>query len=265
MKTVLTIAGSDSIGGAGIEADIKTITMHNTYAMAAVTALTAQNTTGVQEILNVPAEFLEKELNSIFTDITPDAIKIGMVSCGESIEVVSKKLRFYKAKNIVVDPVMVSTSGCKLFDIEQIDVLEKELFSIATVITPNLFESEILSGREISSLEDLILVAKELATKYDCNVLCKGGHLVNSSDDVLCLKNTSECTVLKSSKINNSNTHGTGCTLSSAIASNLALGKSLLESIKNAKSYVHSAIASMLKLGKGTGPINHMACLDFFK
>lgn len=263
MKTVLAIAGSDSIGGAGIQADIKTITMHGVYATTAITAITAQNTLSVYDVLEVPEKFLKKQLDSIFTDVYPDAIKIGMVSSEKLIEVIAQCLEFYKAKNIVVDPVMVSSTGCKLFSGKYTDILSKKLFSISTIVTPNLFEAEIISGEKITNLQDSIKVSKKISTTYDCNVLCKGGHFKDSSNDVLCLKDERDCVVLKNNKINNKNTHGTGCTLSSAIASNLALGKNLLESVEDAKKYVYTSLSDMLKLGKGIGPINHMACKEF--
>lgn len=263
MKTVLTIAGSDSIGGAGIQADIKTITMHGVYATTAITAVTAQNTIGVQDILEVPPYLLKKQLDSIFTDIYPDAVKIGMVSSENLIEVIAESLKFYKAKNIVVDPVMVSGTGCKLFSGKYSEVLAKKLFSISNLVTPNLFEAEVISGEKIFNLIDLIKVSKKISAKYNCNVLCKGGHFEDNSNDVLFLKSNNDCIILESKKINNENTHGTGCTLSSAIASNLALGNDLIKSVKNAKKYVYTSISSMLNLGNRVGPINHMFCKEF--
>ena len=252
MKTVLTIAGSDSIGGAGIQADIKTITMHGVYATTAITAVTAQNTIGVQDILEVPPYLLKKQLDSIFTDIYPDAVKIGMVSSENLIEVIAESLKFYKAKNIVVDPVMVSGTGCKLFSGKYSEALAKKLFSISNLVTPNLFEAEVISGEKIFNLSDLIKVSKKIC-----------GHFEDNSNDVLFLKNNNDCIILKSEKINNKNTHGTGCTLSSAIASNLALGNDLIKSVKNAKKYVYTSISSMLNIGNGVGPINHMFCKEF--
>ena len=263
MKTVLTIAGSDSIGGAGIQADIKTITMHGIYATTAITAITAQNTIGVQDILEISPYLLKEQLDSIFTDIYPDAVKIGMVSSKNLIEVIAESLKFYKAKNIVVDPVMVSGTGCKLFSGDYSEILAKKLFPISNLVTPNLFEAEVISGEKIFNLSDLIKVSKKISATYDCNVLCKGGHFEDNSNDVLFLKNKNDSIILKSEKINNKNTHGTGCTLSSSIASNLALGNDLIKSVKNAKKYVYTSISSMLNIGNGVGPIDHMFCREF--
>ena len=263
LKTVLTIAGSDSIGGAGIQADIKTITMHGVYATTAITAITAQNTIGVQDILEISPYLLKEQLDSIFTDIYPDAVKIGMVSSKNLIEVIAESLKFYKAKNIVVDPVMVSGTGCKLFSGDYSEILAKKLFPISNLVTPNLFEAEVISGEKIFNLSDLIKVSKKISATYDCNVLCKGGHFEDNSNDVLFLKNKNDSIILKSEKINNKNTHGTGCTLSSSIASNLALGNDLIKSVKNAKKYVYTSISSMLNIGNGVGPIDHMFCKEF--
>lgn len=263
LKTVLTIAGSDSIGGAGIQADIKTITMHGVYATTAITAITAQNTIGVQDILEISPYLLKEQLDSIFTDIYPDAVKIGMVSSENLIEVIAESLKFYKAKNIVVDPVMVSGTGCKLFSGDYSEILAKKLFPISNLVTPNLFEAEVISGEKIFNLSDLIKVSKKISATYDCNILCKGGHFEDNSNDVLFLKNNNDCIILESKKINNENTHGTGCTLSSSIASNLALGNDLIKSVKNAKKYVYTSISSMLNIGNGVGPIDHMFCKEF--
>ena len=185
MKTAITIAGSDSSGGAGIQADIKTMITNGVYAMSAITALTAQNTTGVTSILNATPEFLGQELDSIFTDIYPDAVKIGMVSDKELIKVIAAKLRQYEAKNIVVDPVMVATSGAKLISDDAADILKEELFPLASVLTPNIPEAEELIGRKITSAEEMIDAAKEISEKYHCAVLCKGGHNLNDANDLL--------------------------------------------------------------------------------
>ena len=185
MKTAITIAGSDSSGGAGIQADIKTMITNGVYAMSAITALTAQNTTGVTSILNATPEFLGQELDSIFTDIYPDAVKIGMVSDKELIKVIAAKLRQYEAKNIVVDPVMVATSGAKLISDDAADTLKEELFPLASVLTPNIPEAEELIGRKITSAEEMIDAAKEISEKYHCAVLCKGGHNLNDANDLL--------------------------------------------------------------------------------
>lgn len=262
MKTVLIIAGSDSIGGAGLQADIKTCTMHGVYAMTAITVLTAQNTRGVQSVLNVTPDFLNKQLDSVFTDIFPDAIKIGMVPSSDLIEVIAERLKFYNAKNIVVDPVMVCTSGYKVFSEPQVKSLTELLFPISEVVTPNLFEAKVLSQKKITCKSEMIQAAKEISSEFNCSVFLKGGHSESNADDLLYQKND-KYEILESEKINNPNTHGTGCSLSSAIASNLAKGKNLLESVKNAKHYVHQAIASKLDLGHNNGPIDHMTCKEF--
>ena len=255
MKTALTIAGSDSSGGAGIQADIKTMTANGVYAMSAITALTAQNTLGVKSIMEVTPEFLEEQLDCIFTDIYPDAIKTGMVSSKILIEMIGKKLREYRAGNIVIDPVMVATSGAKLISDNAIETMKKELFPMATVITPNIPEEEVLSGISIKSEEDMVQAAKIIYETYGCAVLCKGGHQVNNANDLLYQKGTYRWFYGK--RIENPNTHGTGCTLSSAIASNLAKGHSLEQSVENAKEYISGALSAMLDLGKGSGPMNH--------
>lgn len=256
MYTALTIAGSDSSGGAGIQADIKTMTTNGVYAMSAITALTAQNTTGVTDIMEVTPKFLEEEIDSIFTDIRPDAIKTGMVSSSELIEVIADKLTEYKAENIVVDPVMVATSGARLISEEAIDTLKQRLLPLATVITPNIPEAEVLSEMEIKSEEDMEKAAKVICEKFGCGVLLKGGHQLNDANDLLWQKDA-EPVWFHGKRINNPNTHGTGCTLSSAIASNLAKGYDLQTAVKYAKNYISGALAAMLDLGKGSGPMNH--------
>ena len=256
MYTALTIAGSDSSGGAGIQADIKTMTTNGVYAMSAITALTAQNTTGVTDIMEVTPKFLEEEIDSIFTDIRPDAIKTGMVSSSELIEVIADKLTEYKAENIVVDPVMVATSGARLISEEAIDTLKQRLLPLAIVITPNIPEAEVLSEMEIKSEEDMEKAAKVICEKFGCGVLLKGGHQLNDANDLLWQKDA-EPVWFHGKRINNPNTHGTGCTLSSAIASNLAKGYDLQTAVKYAKNYISGALAAMLDLGKGSGPMNH--------
>ena len=255
MKKVLTIAGSDCSGGAGIQADIKTITAHKMYAMSAITALTAQNTTGVYGIFEATPEFVGQQLDCIFEDIRPDAVKIGMVSNIEIIEVIADKLKKYDAENIVVDPVMVSTSGSKLLSDNAIDALKTHLFSIATVITPNIPEAEVLTGFAIQTKEDMLKAAEEIAKLTSGSVLVKGGHLEGCADDLLFTKGSAQW--FEGPKIDNPNTHGTGCTLSSAIACNLAAGHDLAESIKKAKEYITGALKANLKLGRGRGPLNH--------
>ncbi len=255
MKKVLTIAGSDSSGGAGIQADIKTITVHGHYAMSVITALTAQNTTGVFAIENASTSFIEAQIDAVFSDIFPDAVKIGMVSNAEIIEIIVKKLKQYGAKNIVVDPVMVSTSECKLLSSDAENALIEKLLPIGTIITPNIPEAEILCKKSIKNEEDMESAAKEIFNKTKTAVLVKGGHLVNDACDFLYDGN--EGTWFKSERILNENTHGTGCTLSSAIASNLAKGLSIKDSINDAKNYLTGALKAKLNLGKGSGPLHH--------
>lgn len=255
IKKVLTIAGSDSSGGAGIQADIKTITAHGMYAMSAITALTAQNTMGVSGIYEVTPEFTAAQLDSIFTDIFPDSVKIGMVSSGKIIEAIVDRLKYYGAKNIVVDPVMVSTSGCRLISEEAMDALTKKLIPIADIITPNIMEAAELCGFEIRNEDDMCAAAEKISGWYGGGILIKGGHLVNDATDLLYLNGKKKW--FSSERINNPNTHGTGCTLSSAIACNLADGRTVEESIENAKRYLTGALRAMLDLGKGSGPLEH--------
>ena len=255
MRTAVTIAGSDSSGGAGIQADIKTMMANGVYAMSAITALTAQNTTGVTGILNATPECLEQELDCIFTDIFPDAVKIGMVSEKELICVIAEKLKHYQAKNIVVDPVMVATSGARLISEDAIDTLKQKLFPLATVLTPNIPEAEVLTGMKIKSAEDMIKAAEQISKEYDCAVLCKGGHQLNDANDLLFANGSYHW--FKGKRIDNPNTHGTGCTLSSAIASNLAKGYDLQTAVERAKEYISGALAAMLDLGAGSGPMDH--------
>lgn len=255
MRTALTIAGSDSSGGAGIQADIKTMISNGVYAMSAITALTAQNTTGVTGIMEVTTDFLAEQLDNIFTDIYPDAVKIGMVSSSELIITISDKLREYVAKNIVVDPVMVATSGSKLISDEAILILKEKLLPMACVITPNIPETEVLAEMEVKSEKDMIAAAKKISDEYHCAVLCKGGHQLNDANDLLYRDGSYQW--FHGKRINNPNTHGTGCTLSSAIASNLAKGYQLESSVERAKEYISGALAAMLDLGKGSGPMNH--------
>ena len=256
MKTALTIAGSDSSGGAGIQADIKTMTANGVYAMSALTALTAQNTTGVYGILESTPEFLASQLDCIFTDIFPDAVKTGMVSSTGLIEVIADKLKQYKAQNIVVDPVMVATSGSRLISQEAVDALKELLLPLATVLTPNIPEAEVLSGLTISGPADMEKAAQAIGEAYGCAVLCKGGHDLNDANDLLWRDGT--CKWFHGRRIHNPNTHGTGCTLSSAIASNLAKGYDLDTAVERAKAYLSGALAAMLDLGAGQGPMDHL-------
>lgn len=256
MKKILTIAGSDCSGGAGIQADIKTITAHKMYAMSAITALTAQNTTGVYGVLEATPEFVGNQIDCIFNDIIPDAVKVGMVSNIEIIKIIADKLIEYKAQNIVVDPVMIATSGSKLLSDDAIDTLKTKLLPIAALITPNIPEAETLCGFSIETNEDMLKAAILISKTINQNVLIKGGHLTDSADDLLYTDNKPYW--FSSPKVDNPNTHGTGCTLSSAIACNLALGYTLQESIKNAKAYITGSLKDGLDLGKGSGPLNHM-------
>lgn len=256
MKTALTIAGSDSSGGAGIQADIKTMTANGVYATSAITALTAQNTTGVYGILESTPEFLANQLDCIFTDIFPDAVKTGMVSSTALIAVIADKLRQYGARNIVVDPVMVATSGARLISEEAVDALKEKLLPLATLLTPNIPEAEVLSGMTISDPAGMEQAARAISEQYGCAVLCKGGHQISDADDLLWREGAGVW--FRGRRIQNSNTHGTGCTLSSAIASNLAKGYDLDQSVRRAKDYISGALAAMLDLGHGSGPMDHM-------
>ena len=255
MKTALTIAGSDCSGGAGIQADLKTMTMNGVFAMSAITALTAQNTTGVRAIQEATPDFLQQQLDAIFEDISPDAVKIGMVASSELIRVIADRLRYYDAKNVVVDPVMVATSGSALMKTDAIQTLIDELLPIAALVTPNIPEGEILSGLTIEREEDMAAAAKRIGDTYHCPVLLKGGHNINDANDLLYANG--ELVWFEGKRINNPNTHGTGCTLSSAIAANLAKGFTLAESVQRAKDYISGALAAMLDLGQGSGPMNH--------
>lgn len=256
MKKTLSIAGSDCSGGAGIQADIKTMTMHGVFAMSVITAITAQNTLGVTAIQDISNEVIEKQLDAVFTDIFPDAVKIGMVSNSEIIHIIADKLKQYKAKNIVLDPVMVSTSGSKLINQDAIDALVSELMPLADIITPNIFEAEILSGMKITNIDEMLKAGQIIFEKSKTNILVKGGHLKGDKADILI--SDKGIFFYVSQSIDNPNTHGTGCTLSSSIASNLALGKDMREAVKEAKNYVTGAIEDKLNLGKGAGPLNHM-------
>ena len=255
MKKVLTIAGSDSGGGAGIQADIKTMTMNGVYAMSAITALTAQNTLGVTGIFETTPEFLGMQLDSIFTDLRPDAVKIGMVSSTPLIGIIAEKLKYYDAENIVVDPVMVATSGAKLISEDAVDALTGDLFPLDSVLTPNIPEAEVLCGHSIGDAGEMELAAGEIGEKFGSAVLIKGGHTVNDANDLLYSDGTVRWFMGK--RIDNPNTHGTGCTLSSAIASNIAKGFSLEESVERAKEYISGALSAMLDLGGGSGPMAH--------
>ena len=255
MKTALTIAGSDSCGGAGIQADLKTMTLNGVFAMSAVTALTAQNTTGVRAISEVSPEFLAAQLDAVFEDIFPDAVKIGMVSSSQLIEVIAERLAFYGAKKVVVDPVMVSTSGSRLLRDDALRSLTDRLFPLADLVTPNVPEAQILSGEKITDARDMERAAELIRSRFGCAVLLKGGHRVCDADDLLVADGVREW--IRGRRIENPNTHGTGCTLSSAVAANLAKGFGLFESVVRAKEFVSGALSAMLDLGKGSGPMDH--------
>lgn len=254
-RTALTIAGSDSSGGAGIQADIKTMTMNGVFAMSAVTALTAQNTVGVRAITEVTPEFLSQQIDAVFEDIRPNAVKIGMVSSAELIAVIAERLSHYGADHVVVDPVMVATSGSALMRSGAISALTEKLLPLAVLVTPNIPEAEVLSGMTIRTKEDMLSVAKNIGDAYGCAVLLKGGHSVNDANDLLYTGGSYEWFCGK--RIDNPNTHGTGCTLSSAIAANLAKGYDLKTSIRRAKDYISGALAAMLDLGEASGPMDH--------
>lgn len=260
MRTALSIAGSDSSGGAGIQADIKTMMANGVYAMSAITAMTAQNTTGVTAIMNAAPEFLKAELDEVFTDIFPDAVKIGMVSDSSLIRVIAERLRHYRPAYIVVDPVMVATSGARLISEDAIGTLKQELLPLSTVLTPNIPEAEVLSEMPIRSEEEMIAAAACISDRYHCAVLCKGGHQINDANDLLYRNGSFRW--FRGKRICNPNTHGTGCTLSSAIAANLAKGFDLDLSVQRAKDYISGALSAMLDLGHGSGPMNHAFCFN---
>ncbi len=264
MKSVLSIAGSDSSGGAGIQADLKTIEAHHLFAQTAITALTAQNTTGVFGVFDAPADFVAQQIDVVFDDIRPDAVKIGMVSQAQTVRAIAQALVRNNAKNIVVDPVMVATSGARLIADDALDALCAELIPLADVITPNMPEAEVLCGFEINSREDQERAAKCLVGLGDRPAktrakaaLVKGGHGKNDASDVL-VDAAGSVRWFEAKRIDTANTHGTGCTLSSAIACGLAQGRSLEDAVSSAKSYITGALAAGLNLGKGSGPMDHM-------
>ena len=257
MKSVLTIAGSDCSGGAGIQADLKTMLANGVYGMSVITSLTAQNTTGVRSISNAEPLFLADQIDSVFEDIVPDAVKTGMIPSKELVEVTADKLKTYGVKNLVVDPVMVATSGARLIEEDAVETLKTSLLPLATIITPNIPEAEILTGMTIKDEDSMEEAARELYSRYGCAALVKGGHSINDANDVLYSADNKEPVWFKGQRIENPNTHGTGCTLSSAIASNLAKGCSLKESVERAKDYLSGALAAMLDLGRGSGPLAH--------
>ncbi|HAX72324.1 MAG TPA: bifunctional hydroxymethylpyrimidine kinase/phosphomethylpyrimidine kinase [Firmicutes bacterium] len=263
MKKVLSIAGSDCSGGAGIQADLKTMTAHGVYGMSVITALTAQNTTGVYGVLEVEPEFVGQQLECVMNDIYPDAVKIGMVSSAKIIEEIANQLKRYDVKNIVLDPVMVSTSGSRLLSDDAMEALTQTLMPLATLITPNIHEAECLCGFSIANKADMVAAAKEISKQYKGQILIKGGHLEDCADDLLYQKG--EEIWFSAARIHNPNTHGTGCTLSSAIACQLALGLRVDAAVSEAKSYISQALAAQLDLGKGSGPINHCVSTKYNK
>lgn len=256
MQKVLTIAGSDCSGGAGIQADLKTITAHGQYGMSVITALTAQNTLGVAGIYEVSPQFVGEQLSLICEDIFPDAVKIGMLYNAEIMKSLGRKLKEYQLRNVVLDPVMVSTSGKSLLKEEAVSTLIEELLPLADVFTPNLYEASAVSGIYIRTKSDMLAAAQKIGSRYDGYILIKGGHLQECCDDLLYKEG--EVCWFRQERINNPNTHGTGCTLSSAIACNLAKGMEIRDSITAAKEYVTGAIRANLKLGQGNGPLNHI-------
>ena len=273
-KTVLTIAGSDSSGGAGIQADLKTMEAFDVYGMSVITALTAQNTLGVSAVMNVEPAFVEKQLEAVLSDIQPDAVKIGMLPDRKIMEVVCKALDKYKIKNVVLDPVLSSTSGTELSRNSDLEYMIKELFKRCTLITPNIPEVEKIiksisaicqdqsfKNMYISSGEDMELAARIISDFCGCSVLIKGGHSSfagdDSSDDLLYLMPGSRRIWLTGKRIDNSNTHGTGCTLSSAIACGLAKGMTIEKAMSLAKDYITECISMGLDLGHGRGPLYH--------
>ena len=260
MKTALSIAGSDCSGGAGIQADLKTMTMNGVYAMSVITALTAQNTTGVRAIQESTPRFLLDQLDAVFQDIRPDAVKIGMVPTAALIRVVADRLKFYGAERIVVDPVMVATSGSALMQNDAVRTLVEELLPLCKLVTPNIPEAHVLSEMTIEYKNDMIAAARAIGDRCHCAVLLKGGHSINDANDLLYADGV--LTWFKGKRIANPNTHGTGCTLSSAIAANLAKGYPLEDAIQCAKDYISGALSAMLDLGRGSGPMDHAFCLN---
>jgi hydroxymethylpyrimidine/phosphomethylpyrimidine kinase len=255
IKKVLTIAGSDCSGGAGIQADIKTITVHGMYAMSVLTALTAQNTTGVYGVAETDPAFVARQIDCVFEDIRPDAVKIGMVANSDIIEAIAQRLLYYKAQNIVIDPVMVATSGGNLLVSDAVRALVARLLPLASVVTPNIPEAEVLCGFQIHTKADMEKAANALLPKTGGAVLIKGGHLPDTADDLLAAGGA--LLWFPGERVHTKNTHGTGCTLSSAIACNLAAGHTISQSVANAKTYVTGALKAGLNLGKGNGPLLH--------
>jgi len=254
-KKVLTIAGSDCSGGAGIQADIKTFAAHGVYGMSVIVSVVAENTARVIGVQDITAEMIEKQIDAVFEDIGADAVKVGMLSQSVCMEAVARRLREYRAQNIVVDPVMIAKNGCPLMNPDSINTLMHEILPLAYMLTPNIPEAEKISGMKIGSLEDMERAARRIGGLGVKNVLVKGGHAEGDALDVL--YDGKRFYHFSTERINTKNTHGTGCTYSSAIASNLALGFSLPEAVKKAKEYVTTAIRHSLAIGKGCGPTHH--------
>ncbi len=256
MKTALTIAGSDCSGGAGIQADLKTFTAHNVYGMSVITAVVAENTTGVLSIERISKRGILQQMKAVFEDIFPDSVKIGMLSEREACEAVFEGLEEYKPKNVVIDPVLYAKDGTALTDEGNMDFMIKNIFTKADLLTPNIPEAEKITGFEIESLEDMRRACKAICSMGIRAVLLKGGHFSGEPRDILF--DGVKFTEFTSKRINTKNTHGTGCTLSSAAAANLAKGKTMEEAVFSAKQYINGAIENSLELGKGNGPLNHM-------
>ena len=259
MKNLLTIAGSDSSGGAGIQADLKTFAAHGTFGMSVITAVTAQNTCGVTKVQNIDCAVVKAQIEAVFDDIRVDAVKIGMVSQPEIIETIASCLRHYQPKIIVVDPVMISKSGYPLLAPEACATLIKELLPLATLLTPNLPEAEAITGLHVTKKEEMRPVAEKIIALGAKAVLVKGGHLNDTADDLLF--DGLEETWFPGKRIATKNTHGTGCTLSSSLAANLAKGLSLKEAVQASKNYVTTAIEHGIALGSGCGPTHHFVDL----
>lgn len=255
MKKVLTIAGSDSCGGAGIQADIKTMSAMGVYGMSVITAVTAQNTQGVSKVQELSEDIIKEQMKAIFEDIEVDSVKIGMLSSTEIIKTVTNSLEKYKAKNIVIDPVMLSKNNCKLLKEEALADM-KRFIGIGTLVTPNIPEAEVLADMEIKTEEDMIKAARKIQNFGVKNVLIKGGHRKDNCTDILLLEN-GEIVKFFGKKIETVNTHGTGCTLSSAIASLMAKENSIEESVRLGKEYITLAIENSFSIGKGIGPLGH--------
>lgn len=255
MKKVLTIAGSDCIGGAGIQADLKTFAAHRVYGMSVIVSVVAENTFRVIDIQDITAEMIEKQIDAVFEDIEVDAVKVGMLSKPCCMGAVAKKLREYKPKNLVIDPVMVAKNGSYLMAPESLDMLKSDIIPLADLLTPNIPEAEVITGMHIESTDNMQEAAIAIAELGARSVLVKGGHAIGDAVDVL--YSGGKFNYFKAERINTKNTHGTGCTYSSAIASNLALGLPMEEAVGQAKAYVTTAIQHALDIGEGCGPTNH--------